>query len=121
MSIAPALIWIIQAWGVIGAAVALVFLAWGIERIDEDARGTYLFRVLIIPGVLLLWPLVLWRWWVLESESAAWISRYKPVRGAHGAAVLTMTGVIAATIVLGVNARQDWPSDIAPVLLEAPE
>lgn len=62
--------WIVDAvslWGMLGAVVALAFLTIGIDRIDEDARGAYVFRVLIVPGVVLLWPLVLWRWWVLET------------------------------------------------------
>ena len=57
----------VMLWGVVGALVALVFLTIGIDRIDADARGAYAFRLLIIPGVMLLWPLVLWRWWILET------------------------------------------------------
>jgi hypothetical protein len=45
-----------------GAVVAGLFLLVGIDRIDPSARGTYLFRLLLIPGVVGLWPLVLWRW-----------------------------------------------------------
>ena len=54
----------IYAW--IGAAVAAAFLLFGIDRVDPGARGTYLFRPLLIPGILGLWPLVLWRWLQLE-------------------------------------------------------
>lgn len=46
----------------VGTAVAGLFLLVGIDRIDPSARGTYLFRLLLIPGVVGLWPLVLWRW-----------------------------------------------------------
>ena len=38
-------------WLYIGAAVALYFLTFGIDRIDENARGAYVFRPLLIPGV----------------------------------------------------------------------
>lgn len=48
------------AWA--GAVVAALFLSVGIDRVDPSARGTYLFRLLLIPGVVGLWPLVLWRW-----------------------------------------------------------
>lgn len=43
----------------IGAVVALVLLPL-LGRIDRAARGAYGFRVLLAPGAVLLWPLVLW-------------------------------------------------------------
>lgn len=46
----------------VGVALAAVFLAWGVDRIDPSARGAYLFRVLVAPGVVGLWPLVALRW-----------------------------------------------------------
>ena len=63
---ASLIVWLASLWLYAGAAVAALFLLVGIDRIDEDARGTYSFRPLLIPGILLLWPLVLRRWWVLE-------------------------------------------------------
>ena len=56
----------VLVYAVIGAASALVFLLWGLDRIDPAARGAYAFRPLLIPGIVLLWPLVLLRWIVLE-------------------------------------------------------
>lgn len=56
------------AYAALGAAVALAFLVFGIERIDPAARGAYAFRPLLVPGLVLLWPLVLWRWRLLERE-----------------------------------------------------
>lgn len=50
------------AYAALGAVVALAFLTVGIERIDPAARGAYAFRPLLLPGLILLWPLVLWRW-----------------------------------------------------------
>jgi len=54
-------------WGVyvylgVGLAVAGLFLFFGIERVDASSRGAYAFRPLLIPGLMLLWPLVLRRW-----------------------------------------------------------
>ena len=54
----------------IGVAVAAVFLAWGVERIDPSARGAYLFRILAAPGVVGLWPLVAVRWAMAEAREA---------------------------------------------------
>jgi hypothetical protein len=33
--------------------------------VDPAARGAYAFRPLLLPGLVLLWPLVAWRWAVL--------------------------------------------------------
>ena len=55
-------------YGAVGAAVALVFLLWGIARIDPAASGAYAFRPLLAPGVVLLWPAVLLRWIWLERR-----------------------------------------------------
>jgi hypothetical protein len=53
-------------YGAAGLAVAAVFLLWGIDRIDPGASGAYAFRPLLVPGVVLLWPVVLLRWAWLE-------------------------------------------------------
>ena len=53
-------------YGTAGLAVALVFLVWGIDRVDPSAHGAYAFRPLLVPGVTLLWPVVLLRWAWLE-------------------------------------------------------
>jgi hypothetical protein len=54
----------IYAW--IGCAVAAVFLFWGVDRVDHEARSSYLFRLFVAPGVIGLWPLVVARWIRLE-------------------------------------------------------
>ena len=117
MTTAAILIAAIRIWGWIGAAVALVFLTIGMDRVDEDARGAYVFRPLLIPGVLVLWPLVLWRWWQLETEAVGWAERYRPVRQAHGWAALLMALAIVGVLLFGLSARQTWPDHIPPVQL----
>jgi len=54
----------------LGLGVSAVFLLFGIDRIDPSAKGSYLFRVLAVPGVVLLWPLVLSIWFRREREGA---------------------------------------------------
>lgn len=49
------------------AALGLLFavpFAWrGVERVDPEARGTsWGFRLLVIPGAVVFWPLLLVRW-----------------------------------------------------------
>ena len=55
-------------YGWAGLAVAAVFLGIGVDRVEPSARGVYLFRVMVLPGVIGLWPLVLWRWLHLERR-----------------------------------------------------
>jgi hypothetical protein len=62
-AVAHALILLAWGWGGAGAAVAAAFLlGGGIERVEPAARGAYAVRPLLLPGIVLLWPLVLWRW-----------------------------------------------------------
>lgn len=59
---AELIVWAVKGYLGIGLAVAGLFLLVGIERVDASARGAYAFRPLLIPGLTLLWPLVLRRW-----------------------------------------------------------
>jgi hypothetical protein len=46
-----------------GAVFAVAFLTWGVSRIDPVARqGTLGFRLIILPGVMALWPVLLFKW-----------------------------------------------------------
>ena len=47
----------------VGVAFAVVFVVFGVDRIDPMARGAGSgFRLLITPGAALFWPLLLARW-----------------------------------------------------------
>jgi hypothetical protein len=47
----------------IGIVFAVPFAMWGSSKVDPAAvKGTWGFRVLIIPGSAALWPLLLPRW-----------------------------------------------------------
>ncbi|WP_171173341.1 hypothetical protein [Ruegeria sp. HKCCD8929] len=119
MNAAEGLFWLARIWLIAGGLVAALFLTVGIDRIDEDARGAYVFRPLLIPGILLIWPLVLWRWWTLESGRFDPNSRYRPVRAAHGLVAIVLCIVVLGTIILGLSVRQHWPADVAPQRLTA--
>lgn len=120
MNQAELILFIVKAWGVIGALVAVPFLTFGIDQLDEDARGAYVFRPLLVPGILLIWPLVLWRWYVLQSGSGDWSLRYRPPRASHRWVAFVMPIVIVAIIAAGLMVRQQWPADVAPVQLSTP-
>ena len=47
----------------IGSILAVPFLIFGIGRVDHAAKGApVMFRVLVLPGVVALWPLMVRRW-----------------------------------------------------------
>jgi hypothetical protein len=56
-------------YGAAGFGVATAFLLFGLERCVPAAKGAYAFRPLLLPGLILLWPLVLWRWAVLARPA----------------------------------------------------
>ena len=103
-----------EYWLIIGAVVAAVFVIFGIDRIDEDARGAYVVRPLRVPGGLQIWPRVLWRWYVLETGRADEGERYRAVRSSYGAMAVGMAVAIAVVISLGFGVKQSWPDHIAP-------
>jgi hypothetical protein len=50
-------------YAAIGLLFGVGFVIWGIERVDPAARGAGMgFRILVLPGVAALWPLMLARW-----------------------------------------------------------
>lgn len=60
-----------MAYAGIGLVLGLAFLTFGIERVDPASRGVPAMRPLLLPGIVLLWPLVAWRWWLLERARRA--------------------------------------------------
>lgn len=60
--IAESVLAIAQAYASAGVLVALAFLLFGLDRVDPAARTSYIFRALIFPGLVLIWPVVVWRW-----------------------------------------------------------
>ena len=117
MSGAETLVLLVQIWGGIGLLVAAAFLTIGIGQIDEDARGAITFRPLLVPGIMVIWPLVLWRWRVLATGQDRWQKRYDPPRRSHRVVVAAMLVLIPLTLLTSYTIRQNWPAEIAPVQL----
>ncbi|MEH6633556.1 MAG: hypothetical protein V7776_22295 [Halopseudomonas aestusnigri] len=107
----------IYIWLMIGGGVAAVFLIVGIDRIDEDAQDSYIFRPLLVPGILLIWPLVLWRWYILEMGHDKWTARYAPPRKYHLIISIFLVITVCVIIYMGLSNRQTWPQNTAPVQL----
>ena len=59
-----------EVYGWVGLGVALAFLTIGVGRVDPAARGAYAARVLLLPSVALLWPVVAIRWATIEFSAA---------------------------------------------------
>lgn len=52
-----------------GLALAVAFVARGVQRVDPQADGSgWGFRLIILPGVAAFWPLLLRRWVAGASE-----------------------------------------------------
>jgi hypothetical protein len=102
-----------QLYGAIGAVVAAWYLLVRIEHDDPMARGAYGFRPLLVPGLVMLWPLVLWR-------VGAPAPRARTFRRGH-LAIWAAFAVVLPLLVLGSLAlRQNGPTEAAPVRLSAP-
>jgi len=52
-----------EAYVLVGVAFALMFLPRGVTRLDPRVAGApKTLRLLILPGIVALWPLFAWRW-----------------------------------------------------------
>jgi hypothetical protein len=61
MTLATLVILAVQVYMAAGLMLGVGFLLFRIERADPAACGAHAFRPLLLPGLILLWPLVAWR------------------------------------------------------------
>lgn len=119
LEIAMALVEGLEIYFWIGLGVSALFLTVGVDRVVEAARGSYIFRVLLIPGVIVLWPLVLIRWAMLEIGREP-STRQRIHRSTH-ACVWILLAVLLPTALAGAMVlRVQGPMEAPAVLLEAP-
>jgi len=104
----------------IGGAVAALFLLFGLGRIDENAQEAWIFRPLLIPGVLLIWPMVIWRWIVLQRGEEK-LDRHTMPRIRQELVQLAFVIAIPLILLVAFSVRQDPATLAAPVLLELPQ
>jgi hypothetical protein len=95
----------------IGISVAVIFLVFGIDQIDPAAKNSYGFRILIFPGLVLFWPLVIWRWWILlksHSQISSPVSEHIKIHTYTWIFLLMFIPTI-----LGITLYYRYVSDIA--------
>ena len=72
MGIASVILAVMGAYLGIGLLFAIVFVAFGVERVDSAVHGSnWRFRVLILPGSAALWPMLALRW-VRAARAGGW-------------------------------------------------
>lgn len=53
-----------------GFIFAIVFVLKGVDKVDEGAHGSgWGFRLIIIPGVMVFWPILLGKWMKAKPQS----------------------------------------------------
>jgi len=56
------ILYLVMTYLTIGLLFSIVFVARFIDRLDESAQGaSWIFRLMIIPGCVALWPLLLFK------------------------------------------------------------
>ena len=103
LDIPAVLIALTQAYLVLGLCVAVSFLVLGIEAIDSAAEGSYVFRVLLLPGLVVLWPLVILRWAQVLQPLEPRSNRSHMQR--HAVIWMFLTLFIPVILILAANER----------------
>jgi hypothetical protein len=63
MQAAECFVYALTAYGAAGVLFAALFVALGVQKVDPVAEHAPVgFRLIILPGVAALWPLMLGRW-----------------------------------------------------------
>jgi hypothetical protein len=63
MAVAELVVNVVGIYAAIGVVFGIAFVMVGIGRVDPVAKDSTLgFRLIVLPGAALLWPLLLRRW-----------------------------------------------------------
>jgi hypothetical protein len=56
----------------VGLIVGVSFALRGVDRVDPVVTGSpIMFRTVILPGCVALWPVVCWKWWSATQRRSA--------------------------------------------------
>ena len=71
MIVVTIILTIVAAYLAAGLVFAIPFVIKGVTKIDESAIGSkWGFRLIIIPGVIVFWPVLLKKWMRIPPTSA---------------------------------------------------
>ena len=60
---AKAIVYTLAVYASFGLVFAVPFVWLGVQRLDSEAHGSGIgFRLLILPGVAVFWPMFAYRW-----------------------------------------------------------
>jgi hypothetical protein len=107
---------LVEALGIyaaLGAVFGVAFAARGAARIDPAAQGASLgFRTAILPGVVLLWPFLAWRWRSARAGlSEPWGAQLRVLRLAHRWTWRALAVLVPLGLTVALCARPEWPSE----------
>jgi hypothetical protein len=68
--IAAVIVLTLLLYVICGVLFTIFFQVWGLKKIDEDVPGsTWGFRVIIIPGCIALWPVLMKKWFTSSKNN----------------------------------------------------
>jgi hypothetical protein len=68
--VAEVILFVCLGYGLCGLAVGVPFVLRGVNRMDASAQRAGIgFRLLILPGTIALWPLMVAKWLRAERQS----------------------------------------------------
>ncbi len=104
----------VEAYLGVGLVLALVFVFALIDRIDPQAHGAHAFRPLLLPGLTLLWPLVLVRTLAKLRGMTDPLASQRANLAAHRMAWLGLAVLIPVALVLAwsLKAPTEAPQSI---------
>ena len=63
MMLAQTIVATLAAYFGIGAVVAILFLGFGVAKLDDSAKGaSVFFRPMVFLGCVTIWPFIILRW-----------------------------------------------------------
>lgn len=114
-TIAAILLIVAAVYLIAGLLFAIPFVVSGVNKIDEGAHGSSIgFRIIIIPGVIVFWPVLLKKWmrYGRQKEGAPKYSfAIKPLRKKHLLAWQILALLLPLLIIAAVAVRPSFPKE----------